>query len=351
MGILRFLLALFVIIHHSNGIFGFRYLNPTLAIQSFFVVSGFYMALILKEKYVGKDSLYIFYSNRFLRIFPTYWLILLLTLVFSYYWYFHGLAGLFDLQPTHYFPYENSYLYASPLVILRDITIVLRTDYLQINPNYNQFLTISQAWTLVLELCFYLVAPFIVIKPKRILSLLLLSGLILFLINYNAINSNIPLTHRFFPAEIFYFLLGSLSYYLFIRIKKMQINRAKIVGLSIFYLLFTIFFGFITFNFPERWVNFGYIFFVLTLVLFIPFLFLSSSKNKFDTFMGDLSFPMYISHMLIIYIFVNIFNGNVFNNYFSIFVILTTILFSSSLVFFFERPIDRWRQTRLKKKK
>jgi peptidoglycan/LPS O-acetylase OafA/YrhL len=46
----------------------------------FFMISGLYMALILSDKY--RRSLKTFYVNRALRIFPTYWLVLLLCALF-----------------------------------------------------------------------------------------------------------------------------------------------------------------------------------------------------------------------------------------------------------------------------
>lgn len=80
MGVLRFLLAVSVVLAHSTDIFGFSLVNSVVAVQAFYIISGFYMTLILNEKYIGKSNSYrLFITNRFLRLYPIYWVVLLLT--------------------------------------------------------------------------------------------------------------------------------------------------------------------------------------------------------------------------------------------------------------------------------
>ena len=43
--------------------------TPDIAVQTFYMVSGFYMALVLTERY---HSLPIFFTNRLLRLYPAY---------------------------------------------------------------------------------------------------------------------------------------------------------------------------------------------------------------------------------------------------------------------------------------
>src|SRR5262245_37870067 len=77
MGLFRFLLALSVIAAHTKPaptifpFFGGEGVTPVLL---FFVISGFYMAMIVEEKYAS--NLQEFYENRFLRLFPIYWTLL-----------------------------------------------------------------------------------------------------------------------------------------------------------------------------------------------------------------------------------------------------------------------------------
>ena len=74
MGLLRLLLAVSVVLVHTRGCFGFRPLAAAEAVQTFYMISGFYMAMILTEKYRGPGSYRLFLTNRFLRIYPIYWI-------------------------------------------------------------------------------------------------------------------------------------------------------------------------------------------------------------------------------------------------------------------------------------
>ena len=88
MGILRTLLAISVVISHTESIAGFRFVGGMMAVQVFFMISGFYMAMILSQKYVGKGSYLLFITNRFYRLFPIFWTILIITIFISLLWYF-----------------------------------------------------------------------------------------------------------------------------------------------------------------------------------------------------------------------------------------------------------------------
>ena len=80
MGLIRFLLAMSVVAAHSAPILGSTLVGGKIAVQSFFLISGFYISLILNEKYpAGLQGNLLFYGNRFLRIYPIYWAVLLLT--------------------------------------------------------------------------------------------------------------------------------------------------------------------------------------------------------------------------------------------------------------------------------
>lgn len=53
MGILRVFFALCVIAFHCGSSY---LLSPELAVECFFVISGFYMSLILNEKYINPSD-------------------------------------------------------------------------------------------------------------------------------------------------------------------------------------------------------------------------------------------------------------------------------------------------------
>src|ERR1700747_2964117 len=103
MGIIRFLLAISVVIHHCGPLFGIYHLiGGQIAVQSFFIISGFYMSLILNEKYVGINNSYrLFITNRFFRLFPIYWTVLLATVLIC--------LGIGLVTKEHVFPKFDSY--------------------------------------------------------------------------------------------------------------------------------------------------------------------------------------------------------------------------------------------------
>src|SRR5476649_791703 len=77
MGLLRLVLAAGVVSGHITD-------HDLLAgglgsVQCFYVISGFFIAMTLSEKYVQAGDRMLFYSNRLLRIFSMYWIFLALS--------------------------------------------------------------------------------------------------------------------------------------------------------------------------------------------------------------------------------------------------------------------------------
>src|SRR5205807_9676378 len=84
MGSLRFILAMSVVYGHAGEFLGVPLIPGDTAVQVFYAVSGFYMALVLNEKYRPPSSGYVlFISNRFLRLFPVYAAVLCSTLLLA----------------------------------------------------------------------------------------------------------------------------------------------------------------------------------------------------------------------------------------------------------------------------
>ena len=83
MGTLRLLLAMSVVYGHVGlmSVLGVPSIPGDTAVQAFYAISGFYMALVLNETYTAKDSTYrLFLTNRFLRLFPAYAVVAVATL-------------------------------------------------------------------------------------------------------------------------------------------------------------------------------------------------------------------------------------------------------------------------------
>ena len=81
MGFLRTLLALSVVLDHLGGGYADHLVGGRLAVQLFYVISGFLISYVLTatDNYQGATGK--FYANRFLRLFPIYLAVAALTLM------------------------------------------------------------------------------------------------------------------------------------------------------------------------------------------------------------------------------------------------------------------------------
>ena len=83
MGFLRVLLAMMVVFSHRGQIGHAGWVlqgGAIFAVKAFFIVSGFYMALVIHDRYY-KLPVWDFYASRLLRLLPAYWVIGALTLL------------------------------------------------------------------------------------------------------------------------------------------------------------------------------------------------------------------------------------------------------------------------------
>lgn len=361
MGLLRFLLAVSVILAHAGKLFGFEFVGGRIAVETFFMISGFYITLILNEKYIKANNSYkLFITNRFLRLYPLYWVALILTLVCAAFipnytansymgnlgsWAAYGKSLSFS---------SCAFLVASNILLFfQDVIYFLGADlksglffftsnfYNTKPPLVYTFSLIPQAWSISLELMFYLIAPFIV-KRKYIIiiALIVASAALKTYFMAHGLNND-PWVYRFFPFELMFFLLGTLSYYLYRKVKDVKIPKYIYPALLVFISLFTIFFSFISVTF------FTYRIYIVAVFLSMPFLFNYTKKFKLDKFIGELSYPIYITHMLVF----NTVKALGITQNLQLITILTTIILSIILVKLIGDPIERLRQARVKDQK
>lgn len=313
MGLLRFLLALTVVLGHSSSILGFQLVGGALAVQAFYIISGFYMTLILNEKYVGANSSYkLFISNRLLRLFPIYWTILILTVLYSLglaiwsggndlgsfayfgiYWNDMGFLSIF------YLIFTNLFLFLQDTVMFLSLdtttgSLFFTRNFHDHTPALYNFLMVPQAWTIGVEIAFYLIAPYLVRKKLKVIIPLIALSLVLRAFLYYYLNlKNDPWTYRFFPTELVFFLLGIVAYHIYKRLQSIAIKELHLKIIWGCVLAATLFHSFLPI--PKK--DFLYLggFFIC-----LPFVFILTKKWKKDAFIGELSYPIYISHILIL---------------------------------------------------
>jgi len=328
-----------------------------MAVEAFFIISGFYMSLILEEKY-APENFRLFMSNRLLRLFPVYWAVLIAAVIHSL--VIHKISG------GRQFPVVEQYLsvpvnggtlfflcIVNLFIVGQDLVMFLgvspATGQLFLTANFWQtshplytFLFIPQAWSLGLELLFYCCAPwFVRLRTKWLGICIFLSlGLRLYLYCVQRLDHD-PWTYRFFPTELVFFLAGCLSYRFYRNMRERSCPRIVYRLILAFVLAATGLFGYVPESLP--WVEPVYF---LVVAASIPFVFRYLKNNKADNQVGQLSYPMYISHLLVA-ASLNALPFRLFRE--SWVIVAATIVVSFLLDVTIARPIEKYRQGRVRR--
>lgn len=269
------------------------------AVQAFYITSGFYMALILDTTYRSAAP---FYVNRLLRLFPTYWTVAILTLLafmIARQEYFFAFAALAPSAKA-ILATSNVILFGQDLVMFMGTDghrIYITSDFEASAPPLHHFLLVPQAWTLGLELTFYAIAPIVLRWRTRYLVVMFIGSIAFRLVMYRLGLRHDPWTYRFFPFEIALFLAGSMAY------RAYRINRERLmaaprgvlwlapVWLWIFVLFFPVFPGPV----PARAIAF-----YVCVAALLPMVFEITRRCSWDRAIGELSYPTYIVHVLVL---------------------------------------------------
>lgn len=318
MGGLRVLLALAVLFGHTGGIAGsgrpYLITGGPLAVQAFFIISGFYMGLVLTERYNRPELTYAFYKNRAIRIFAIYWFFLALYLaVFVVAQLSSATSPLTPfLADTVSVPEKILAGLLNVIIIGQDLTLHLEIErgrmvwssnpFAQAGAEVFRFMLIPMAWSLALEIYFYAIAPFIVRRPVwQIAALFGLSlGARIAAAGFGVVED--PFSYRFFPFELALFLAGVLAY------KGWAANREmwdrpgggkRLLALSVPVVLLAYpwlhgdwsdnhFFS------PPR------IFALALLAVGLPAIHGWTRNSRHDRAIGELSYPLYLVHFLVL---------------------------------------------------
>jgi peptidoglycan/LPS O-acetylase OafA/YrhL len=363
MGLFRFLFAASVIAVHSGPIFGSYLVGGIIAVETFFMISGFYMSLILTDKYkYGAKTYMLFITNRLLRLYPAYIIVALATLGLSLFWASHGLDnrliayfqyfGLMDIFTKIYILFINAFIFGQDTIMFLGLntqngSLFFTPHYAETIPQIWVMLLVPQAWTLGLELAFYLIAPFLIkLRTHWIIVLLLASFGLRLLLSWLGFDPN-PWSLRFFPTEFFFFLLGCLAHRIYISIKTKKFNKQPLIGLYASFFLVSLFFLFLP-TITIGWFDIRVWVYYLLFFAFMPYIFLLTKNASWDRNLGKLSYPMYISHSIIVFAMM-VHNIGHFrqNNFFGLTALIITVFISALLVFLVEDPINKYRQRRV----
>ena len=357
MGILRLLLALSVVIMHAVKDFPLPMVGGMVAVQTFYMISGFHMALILHEKYSGANSYRIFITNRLLRLYPTYLVVLSLIVLISVARF--ATAGSGGGPLSYYSEFRTQLGLVSTLILVvtnliivgQDVLMFFRVDTIShglafsgdfqaadtAGVSLHQFLFVPQAWTLGVELSFYVVAPFLVRRSLRFLVAVIAVSLGLRCVTYGMGYNMDPWTYRFFPFELAFFLTGAVGYRVYVRLRQQAwSDLAGKVAWAVA-LIATVAFSLVPMpDIGKQWAYYA------LLACAIPLIFQFTKNSRVDRWIGELSYPVYICHMLIL----RVIGNYVPNHYLALAACAGSIMFSILLMKFVIEPIETIRRSR-----
>lgn len=347
MGLLRLFLALSVVLAHFDGPFFLPVIES--AVSLFFIVSGFYMAMILNEKYIGPGSYSSFLFSRFLRLYPVFFVILGGILV----------TGALKMAVLHrpLEVFEAWTQYGSLLSPLEKVFlgvpnfILFGSEWLEsvrFQPGTGlvlqsqgagiwggQFLINPPAWSLGVELLFYLIAPLILRRSVGELWGITLMALILrlWILPLSGISLGGP---RSFPFNLSLFLLGALAYRV---IKSSSRLTSWLCYLGVWISL-------LGYQWVSGWKLFSslpwlYLFFACAL----PSIFHLTKDWKWDRKIGELSYPIYLCHYPLLELVRGVPSAWVQGHYSLIYLSLV-FSYAIFLEYGVARPFDRLRHKR-----
>jgi peptidoglycan/LPS O-acetylase OafA/YrhL len=287
MGGIRLFLALAVLVEHfsqqvlaPNGMDSdpawMLNVDGARAVLLFYTISGFLISYVLHEKYgVDRNGTRAFFRSRFLRIYPLWWAVLIFTILFDLW------RGASSLIPSNLIP--------AVLLFGLDWIIPLRNfpdfDWTILPPGT------SVAWTLGAEATFYLMAPLILRSNRLALALLLASAAIRGAILATVARSDpgfANLTFFFFPATFMFFLLGHFGA---VVCRYRSINLVGSLGLLCLAAALCYQAGNqVTF---DGWLSH---LLPVCFALALPGIFAATKDNRLFNFLGDLTYPLYLTH-------------------------------------------------------
>ena len=268
-GVYRFTLASLVLLthlwpsaYHHAGLY---------AVFSFYMLSGYLMTFIMNEKYGFKNKgITKYLVNRALRIYPTYLICMGLTaaLVYAFPWLTWQLSRSVTMPGSLHQWFSNIF--------------IIGLD------GFTRGRFVPQAWSLYVEIIFYLLIGLVLARKKAFVVTWLIFGIIstMYLSGGEVRDTVFSITAGSLP-----FSLGATVYYF-----KDEFGTARPAFLIIAVVLYLLNISNLAGSVHESGMYLSlYLSFLLLIVLKdlkIP------SLKKIDNLLGDLSYPMYVSHFL-----------------------------------------------------
>ncbi len=340
---LRFIAVFIVIIYHIrlNLLDTNIFQGGFIGVDIFFVISGYLItSLIIEDIQKNQFSVIGFFERRIRRIIP------LLTFVSL----FFLLVSIVILRGNSLLELSNT-IFSSIFFFSNYFFIFNEVQYGVDSNSINPFL---HTWSLSIEEQYYIIFPLLILLLKKRLTFLKVSILTIFLISlFLCINGfkNYPNINFFlFSSRIWEILLGSLIALIPTYKTKNELTSNLLTSIGIILILFS------SFYFNDIDENFPSLKNLIPTIGTALFIYFSNGNNdlvskflslKLFTFLGKISFSLYLIHMPVITLIRNtdLVSGTIINKSIAVFFIF---IFSIFTYFFIEK---RFRDRNLVSKK
>lgn len=285
-GIFRFSLSLSVMAFHLLALPAIG----ILAVESIFIISGFLMTLIMHKSYDytvrGQMS---FFKNRVLRLYPTYWLFLILAMVVIF---LVGEEFSSQYNPKMYFPDTLG-------EILSNLTLV----YPSFHPSSIEPRLLPPSWAITITLFFYVTIAAGISKSKLSTHIWFAASVLLYLST-----GKLGVGHGSFLTASLAFSLGAMIYHHQAFLAKFLTLLPKVNIVIIFlYVLNILLAPLCQYFFPDIYMQLSWKLLVVTSwlnlplsILLISVLFAWKPRNlrlkRLDKVLGSYSYPVYLFH-------------------------------------------------------
>ena len=355
---LRFFVATIIVIRHSAGIFSLKipFLEYEQTISFFFILSGFILTYVYPS-FNSKHEIKNFFKARFARIWPVH--------------FFCFLLIVFTLPKIAWVVWPNLHVWPRALTNLLLIQAWI--------PRYDYFFSFdTPTWSISTDFFFYLCFPFLIAGfrntwlKKLIFSFLLVMGMILLCKLYHLVD----ITHLSSPHEIssyaliyinplsrlFEFVLGMCTALLFINLRQRFYQYPTFYYTAIEIGLILGIYGSLYFSYPiflqpvfYKIFGFGGVKWLSDTAI-APFaaaliLIMAIGKGRVSKLLtakilvrlGDMSFPLYLIHMIVLQWFLALLPRLHFSHHVSYFFYWLTILACTYFIHqFIEEPARKF---------
>jgi peptidoglycan/LPS O-acetylase OafA/YrhL len=315
LGTFRFILAWFVMLSHLPfSPFPIGYNAGVSSVIMFYFISGYLMYFSFsKIEFHGLKKVFFFFLKRIFRLFPLYLIVLFLTILLIKIYYHSNFIPLLNQDLTLKKIFLNS------IMILNNYVFPpFQIHSLLPHP------LIPPTWSLSTEWHFYLLVPlffYLLCNNKKMYYLIFVLSLIFELYafskampNFNSDNFG----YRYIFGVLWIFLAG----FLFAKEGYSKFLKSIYFMVIIYFLFFNFYFS-----------NHAYVKEITFAVFFLPFVNIIKNLNfKYDYFLGQLSYPIFISHFFIFYFVENVLGITEKFKYFIV-VFILLLIFSSILAF------------------